>query len=191
MVAPETGDDLSASRSTSWRVASPPHQIKSWIPSTTACGASRGRKCPASGISRRSKRFVKWLADSNTIVGTVIGGYVARRCSISSNAGAPGALSYRWRYEWIVTSTKSGLSKLTAVAARSHTGPRTKRSLISYTWQRRGFWDKASIWRESVGIEPTSPLAKASTVLKTVRTTRSVLSHMGREAFPISRSLPR
>ena len=32
-------------------------------------------------------------------------------------------------------------------------------------------------WRESVGIEPTSPLAKASAVLKTVRATRPVHSH--------------
>jgi len=31
--------------------------------------------------------------------------------------------------------------------------------------------------RESVGIEPTSPLAKASAVLKTVRDTSPVLSH--------------
>jgi hypothetical protein len=31
-------------------------------------------------------------------------------------------------------------------------------------------------WRESVGIEPTSPLAKASTVLKTERDTSPVLS---------------
>ena len=34
-------------------------------------------------------------------------------------------------------------------------------------------------WRESVGIEPTSPLAKASAVLKTVRDTSPVLSHKG------------
>src|ERR1700694_529179 len=39
-------------------------------------------------------------------------------------------------------------------------------------------WRAETIRRESVGIEPTSPLAKASAVLKTVRTTRSVLSHV-------------
>jgi hypothetical protein len=32
-------------------------------------------------------------------------------------------------------------------------------------------------WRESVGIEPTSPLAKTSAVLKTERDTSPVLSH--------------
>src|ERR1700686_3186067 len=40
-------------------------------------------------------------------------------------------------------------------------------------------WASETVWRESLGIEPSSPLAKASAVLKTVRTTRSVLSHKG------------
>lgn len=33
-------------------------------------------------------------------------------------------------------------------------------------------------WRERVGIEPTSRLATASAILKTVRTTRFVRSHV-------------
>ena len=36
-------------------------------------------------------------------------------------------------------------------------------------------------WRESVGIEPTSPLAKTSAVLKTERDTSPVLSHVRRK----------
>ena len=38
-------------------------------------------------------------------------------------------------------------------------------------------------WRESVGIEPTSRLAAASAVLKTVRDTSPVLSHAASRRF--------
>ena len=38
-------------------------------------------------------------------------------------------------------------------------------------------------WRERVGIEPTSRLATTSAILKTVRTTRSVRSHVGETPY--------
>ena len=57
------------------------------------------------------------------------------------------------------------------------------------------FLSIAEGWRERVGIEPTSPLAKASTVLKTARATRPVRSHISVHALKTSfgrdRSLPR
>lgn len=41
------------------------------------------------------------------------------------------------------------------------------------------------MWRERVGIEPTSRLTTASAILKTVRTTRSVRSHDLQPPYPI------
>ncbi len=41
-------------------------------------------------------------------------------------------------------------------------------------------------WRERVGIEPTSRLAAASAILKTVRATRPVRSHDGEKLYSAS-----
>src|SRR2546425_10989260 len=68
-------------------------------------------------MSSAEKRLgVTWSSPPrSTIDGTVIGGRVASRRSISSKRGSLGALPWRTRYEWITTSTKSGLSNDGAV----------------------------------------------------------------------------
>ena len=54
------------------------------------------------------------LAPSIDTVGTVIGGCAASAVSRSSTAGSPATSAKRCRYEWMTTSTKSGLSKAAA-----------------------------------------------------------------------------
>src|SRR5207302_782238 len=78
------------------------------------------RRLPLDGkrdMSSAEKRLgVTWSSPPrSTIDGTVIGGRVASRRSISSKRGSLGALPWRTRYEWITTSTKSGLSNDGAV----------------------------------------------------------------------------
>ena len=75
------------------------------IASATAFGVSRGGLCPILGKTRRSNGPAKnlpWCADAcggctpsaspcKAIVGTAIWGCGARRCSMASTAGSPGA----------------------------------------------------------------------------------------------------
>jgi hypothetical protein len=85
-------------------------------PGTISCvrGPVKRCACRAAGAGGRTPSSVP----SKVTVGTVIGGCAARRRSSSAYAGSPGTRPKRCRYEWITTSTKSGLSNAAALRSK-------------------------------------------------------------------------
>ena len=52
---------------------------------------------------------------------------------MSATAGSPGTRSKRWRYEWITTSTKSGLSKAAALRSKVASSKRQVGDQVSHS----------------------------------------------------------
>ncbi|GKT19346.1 hypothetical protein AVHY2522_22155 [Acidovorax sp. SUPP2522] len=78
---------------------------------------------------RRPLNFAAWAeasaggrtpssTPSKVMAGTQMAGCAARRDSIPAYAGSPETRPKRWRYEWITTSTKSGLSNAAALRSK-------------------------------------------------------------------------